>query len=71
MEAEQTKLEMQTADEVKPEFEGITLLPTKAGRGFKVIHDGQWFYARKDDVLNVVNRKQTACTFSEIKEKDQ
>ena len=70
METEQKKLEIETADQLEPEFEGITFLATKAGHGYKVIHDGEWFYARKDAVLDVVNQKQTACTFTQIKDKD-
>lgn len=45
-----------------------TLCPTKAGRGFKVVVDGLWFYASKTSLLDVVNGKSRACTFSTIKD---
>ena len=69
MEQEQVKLNTAAQEEASPEYEGITLFPTKAGHGFKVIHDGEWFYARKEDVIAVVNRTQKACTFTTIKDK--
>lgn len=45
-----------------------TLCPTKAGRGFKVVVDGRWFYTSKASLLDVVNGKAKACTFSTIKD---
>ena len=45
-----------------------TLCPTKAGRGFKVVVDGVWFYTSKASLLDVVNGKAKACTFSTIKD---
>ena len=43
-----------------------TLCPTKAGRGFKVVVEGKWFYTSKASLLDVVNGKAKACTFSTI-----
>ena len=45
-----------------------TLCPTKAGNGFKVVVDGTWFYTSKASVLDMVNGKSKACTFSTIKD---
>ena len=43
-----------------------TLCPTKAGRGFKVVVDGKWFYTSKASLLDLVQGKSKACTFSTI-----
>jgi hypothetical protein len=45
-----------------------TLCPTKAGNGYKVVVDGTWFYTSKGSLLNMVNGKAKACTFSTIKD---
>jgi len=45
-----------------------TLCPTKAGNGFKVVVDGTWFYTSKASLLDMVNGKSKACTFSTIKD---
>ena len=45
-----------------------TLVPTKAGRGYKVVVDGVWFYTSKDSLLDMVSGKAKACTFSTIKD---
>lgn len=49
-------------------FETATLCPTKAGRGFKVVVNGKWYYASKASVIDLVNNKAKACTFSTIKD---
>jgi hypothetical protein len=46
--------------------EKATLLPTKAGRGFKIAIDGRFFYAGKQNVLDMVNGKRKSATFSTI-----
>ena len=53
-------------EEQKKVVETATLCPTKAGRGFKVVVDGKWFYTSKQDVLDMVNGEAKACTFSTI-----
>ena len=45
-----------------------TLVPTKAGRGYKVVVAGVWFYTSKTSLLDMVNGKAKACTFSTIKD---
>lgn len=45
-----------------------TLCPTKAGNGFKVVVNGTWFYTSKASLLDMVNGKNRACTFSTIKD---
>ena len=47
-----------------------TLCPTKAGNGFKVVVDGTWFYTSKSSLLDMVNGKNRACTFSTIKDEE-
>ena len=44
-----------------------TLCPTKAGNGFKVVVNGTWFYTSKTSLLEMINGKAKACTFSTIK----
>jgi hypothetical protein len=48
-----------------------TLCPTKAGNGFKVVMDGTWFYTSKASLIDMVNGKAKACTFSTIKDDAQ
>lgn len=45
-----------------------TLCPTKAGNGFKVVVNGVWFYASKEQVLNLINGQNKACTFHTIQD---
>ncbi len=40
-----------------------TMCRTKAGRGFKVVVNGVWFYASKHQVLDLIHGVRTACTF--------
>ena len=58
------------ADEVYDNAETATLVPTKAGRGFKVVHDGVWFYTSKAALLDMVQGKAKACTFHTIKDEE-
>jgi hypothetical protein len=55
------------ADE-KNNKETATLCFTKAGRGVKVVVDGVWFYTSKESLMDLVNGKAKACTFSTIKD---
>jgi hypothetical protein len=48
--------------------ETATLCPTKAGNGYKVVVDGTWLYTSKASLLDMVNGKSKACTFSTIKD---
>lgn len=45
-----------------------TMCPTKAGNGYKVVVNGVWFYASKQQVMDLVSGKQKACTFHTIKD---
>jgi hypothetical protein len=56
------------ADEYSNNSERITLCATKVGKGYKVVHDGVWFYTSKDSLLDMVSGKAKACTFSTIKD---
>ena len=55
------------ADEISNK-DTATLCPTKAGRGYKVVVDGVWFYTSKVSLRDMVNGKSRACTFSTIKD---
>jgi hypothetical protein len=48
--------------------ETATLCRTKAGNGFKVVVNGVWFYASKQQVLNLIHGAQRACTFHTIRD---
>jgi len=41
---------------------------TKAGRGFKIVIDGKWFYTSKAELFNVLTNKTTGCRFRSISE---
>ena len=56
------------ADETYDNTETATLVPTKAGRGYKVVHNGLWFYTSKAALLDMVQGKAKACTFHTIKD---
>jgi hypothetical protein len=56
------------ADEHFDNKQTATLVPTKAGKGYKVVHDGVWFYTSKAALLDMVQGKAKACTFSTIKD---
>jgi hypothetical protein len=47
-----------------------TLCPTKAGNGYKVVVNRTWFYTSKASLLDMVNGKNKACTFSTIKDNE-
>lgn len=55
------------ADEISNK-DTATLCPTKAGNGYKVVVDGTWFYTSKGSLLDMVNGKSKACTFSTIRD---
>ena len=41
----------------------VVLCPTKAGKGFKVVHNGTWFYTSIGEVLKVIAGKSNAAVF--------
>ena len=49
--------------------QSITFCPTKAGKGFKLVVAGVWFYTSKQELFAVLNKKSGACVFRTIKEK--
>jgi len=46
--------------------EPITFCKTKAGKGFKIVVDGQWFYTSLYELYKVLNNKAIACQFRTI-----
>ena len=57
-------------NEIYDNMETATLVPTKAGRGYKVVHNGKWFYTSKAALLDMVQGKAKACTFHTIKDEE-
>ena len=53
-------------DEQQNNEQTATLCPTKAGNGYKVVVNGVWFYASKQQVLDLIKGKQKAATFHTI-----
>jgi len=47
-----------------------TFCPTKAGNGFKIIVDNEWFYTSKYELFRVLNRKAAACKFRKIEKEN-
>ena len=41
----------------------ITMCPTKAGKGFKVVHEGTWYYTSIGELMRMIGGKANACTF--------
>lgn len=44
----------------------VKLCKTKAGRGFKVVIDDEWFYTSKYEMYRLMNDEATACDFRKI-----
>lgn len=40
----------------------IVFLPTKAGNGFKAVHNGEWFYTSTKEVAKVIAGEAKAAT---------
>ena len=59
---------LKMADDNYENTETATLVPTKAGKGYKVVHNGLWFYTSKAALLDMVQGKAKACTFHTIKD---
>ena len=60
--------DLKMADEYYDNTETATLVPTKAGKGYKVVHKGLWFYTSKAALVDMVQGKAKACTFHTIKD---
>jgi hypothetical protein len=65
MEKNQT-LKVEATDQEAGRRDSILLCYTKAGDGFKVAHNGTWYYASRHKVQNVVDRKMENCLFVTI-----
>ena len=46
-----------------------TLCKTKAGKGFKFVVDGKWFYTSAKELYMLLSNKAKACQFRTIEEK--
>jgi len=46
--------------------ETATLCPTKAGNGYKVVVKNVWYYASKQQLLDLVQGRQKVVTFHTI-----
>ena len=47
-----------------------TLCKTKAGRGFKLVLNGVWIYASKEQLHKFLEGESSSCQFKEIKEEE-
>ena len=46
-----------------------TLLKTNAGKGYKVVVNGEWMYTSTDELNRVITGKSKACSFRPIVDK--
>ena len=46
----------------------ITLCKTKAGKGFKIVVDGVWYYTSKGEIKRLLNGSASGTTFRVIEE---
>ena len=46
----------------------IKLMPTKAGKGYKIVVDGVWFYTSIGEITKMLAGKVAACQFRGIVE---
>ena len=46
----------------------LTMCPTKAGNGYKVVVNGEWFYTSKKELLKMVREEAHAAKFRTIDE---
>lgn len=44
----------------------VKLCKTKAGKGFKVVVDDEWFYTSKYEMYRLMNDEVSACNFRKI-----
>ncbi|MFH1591981.1 MAG: hypothetical protein ABIB47_01295 [Candidatus Woesearchaeota archaeon] len=55
-----------TLENAKGTDKQITMLHTKAGKGFKCVHNGTWYYTSKQEVFKMIQNKTLACKFRPI-----
>lgn len=48
----------------------VTMCPTKAGNGYKVVVDGEWFYTSKQEIQKMLRGEASAAKFRSIDERD-
>jgi len=51
------------------EMKQITMCPTKAGRGYKVAVNNEWFYTSTGELIAMLGGKTAACKFRGIPQK--
>jgi hypothetical protein len=47
-------------------MEIATFTKTKAGKGFKLVVNGKWYYVSNTKLLDVMNNKALSCVFNTI-----
>ena len=52
------------------EVEKVTLCATKAGKGYKIAVNGEWFYTSKKSLIEFLIGEADSCVFSTYKEND-
>ena len=57
--------------ELKKMSEPITFCRTKAGKGFKIVVDGEWFYTSLHELYKVLQDKTNACQFRTIEAENE
>ena len=48
----------------------IKLCKTKAGRGFKIVVDKEWYYTSNSEMGRMLNGLSRACNFRQIEDND-
>ena len=48
----------------------LTFCKTRAGKGFKIVVDGQWFYTSLGELYKVITGKTQACRFRSIEKQN-
>ena len=49
------------------EIKNVTLCMTKAGKGYKLIAGGKWFYTSIPEMVKMLGGKSNAVTFRSLK----
>ena len=44
-------------------MQNVTMCPTKAGKGFKLVVEGVWFYTSTKELSAMIGGKASACRF--------
>ena len=47
---------------------GVKLMPTKAGKGYKLVVGEKWFYTSKPELAEMLEGESNACDFRTIEE---